>query len=72
MLATREKQYAINRQRYVKLLSMHVDQQKVELSKRQKRSEKRREKEQARERVGVHTMSSMYTYIHSIFIGTDA
>ena len=51
---------------------MHVDQQKLELSKRQKRSEKRREKEQARERVGVHTMVTMYTYIHSILIGTDA
>lgn len=61
MLAGREKQYAVNRQRYVKLMSLHVEQQKVELNKRQKRFEKRREKEQARERVGVYTMASTVT-----------
>ena len=46
----------MNRQRYLQLLSVHVEQQKLDVNKRQKRFEKRREKEQARERVGVYTM----------------
>jgi len=54
VLASREKQYAVNKRRYMKLMSLHVEQQKVELKKQQQRLEKRREKEQAKERVQVY------------------
>lgn len=51
VLASREKQYTVNKRRYIQLMSLHIEQQKVELKKQQQRFEKRREKEQAKEKV---------------------
>lgn len=57
----------MNKRRYIKLLSLHVEQQKLELNKQQKRSEKRREKEQAKKRVSMNTII-INTIIGSTFI----
>jgi len=51
VLANKEKQCIKNKRRYVKLMSIRIEQQQLEAKKRQEIFEKRREKEQARERV---------------------
>lgn len=51
MLANKEKQCIKNKRRYVKLMSLRIEQQQLEAKKQQEIFEKRREKEQAKERV---------------------
>ena len=51
MLANKEKQCIKNKRRYVKLMSIRIEQQQQEAKKQQEIFEKRREKEQAKEKV---------------------
>ena len=70
MLADREKQCIKNKRRYVKLMSLRIEQQQLEAKNRQEIFEKQREKEQAKERVSNVVVSKRFCY--HLYIGTTS